>query len=236
MGYLHGLQGMAERNENPVDLAVLFLAMQHGLCFEELDSREVRLLGKGTLYEFIEDNEEELLENMNNPAGISEISPSREYIDAFCEETIQLYAETGDADLSKSRFNHPYFIEGYIRAATVLRNVTKEKLISAGHENFRQRISPAGNRAYHQTRLEGRDMKEAMRSFWRVVHQPERRRPRITAVRDTGLVLDTGRAISFGIAVLKVQHDELELSREDRVRLRDLLQLRNWGDALQAVL
>ena len=123
VGYLHGLQGMAERNENPVDLAVLFLAMQHGLCFEELDSREVRLLGKGTLYEFIEDNEEELLENMNNPAGISEVSPSREYIEEFCEETIQLYADTGDADLSKSRFNHPYFIEGYIRAATVLRNV-----------------------------------------------------------------------------------------------------------------
>lgn len=235
-GYLHGLQGMAERNENPVDLAVLFLSMQHGLCFEEFDAKQVHLTGKGTLYEFIEDNEEELLENMNNPAGISEVSPSREYIDQYCEETIQLYANTGDADLAKSRFNHPYFIEGYIRAATVLRNVTKEKLISAGHENFRQRISPAGNRAYHQARLEGKDMKEAMWAFWRVVHQPERVRPRITAVRDTGLVLDTGRAISFGIAVLKVQHDELELSREDRVRLRDLLQLRNWGDALQAVL
>lgn len=236
VGYLHGLQGMADRSESPVDLAVLFLSMQHGLCFEELDSRQVRLMGKGTLYEFIEDNEEELLENMNNPAGISEASPSREYIDQFCEETIQLYAETGDADLTKSRFNHPYFIEGYIRAATVLRNVTKEKLISAGHENFRQRISPAGNRAFHQARLEGNDMKEAMRVFWRVVHQPERKRPRITAVRDTGLVLDTGRAISFGIAVLKVQHDELELSREDRVRLRDLLSSRNWGYALQAVL
>ena len=235
-GYLHGLQGMAERSESPVDIAVLFLAMQHGLCFEELDSRQVRLTGKGTLYEFIEDNEEELLENMNNPAGISEVSPSREYIEEFCEETIQLYAETGDADLSKSRFNHPYFIEGYIRAATVLRNVTKEKLISAGHENFRQKISPAGNRAYHQARLEGRDMNEAMRAFWRVVHQPERVRPRITAVRDTGLVLDSGRSISFGVAVLKVQHDELELSREDRVRLRDLLSSRNWGSALQAVL
>lgn len=235
-GYLHGLQGMADRSESPVDLAVLFLSMQHGLCFEERDSRQVRLTGKGTLYEFIEDNEDELLENMNNPAGTSEVSPSREYIEEFCEETIQLYAETGDADLSKSRFNHPYFIEGYIRAATVLRNVTKEKLISAGHENFRQKISPAGNRAYHQASLEGKDMKEAMRAFWRVVHQPERVRPRITAVRDTGLVLDSGRVISFGIAVLKVQHDELELSREDRVRLRDLLSSRNWGYALQAVL
>ena len=235
-GYLHGLQGMADRSESPVDIAVLFLSMQHGLCFDELDSRQVHLSGKGTLYEFIEDNEEELIENMNNPAGISEVSPSREYIEEFCEETIQLYADTGDADLSKSRFNHPYFIEGYIRAATVLRNVTKEKLISAGHENFRQKISPAGNRAYHQARLEGKDMKEAMRAFWRVVHQPERVRPRITAVRDTGLVLDSGRAISFGVAVLKVQHDELELSREVRVRLRDLLCSRNWGDALQAVL
>jgi len=236
VGYLHGLQGMADRSESPVDLAVLFLSMQHGLCFEELDSRQVHLSGKGTLYEFIEDNEEELLENMNNPAGISEVCPSREYIDAYCEETLQLYADTGDADLSKSRFNHPYFIEGYIRAATVLRNVTKENLISAGHENFRQKISPAGNRAYHQARLEGKDMKEAMRAFWRVVHQPERVRPRITAVRDTGLILDSGRSISFGIAVLKVQHDELELSREDRVRLRDLLSSRNWGYALQAVL
>ncbi len=234
--YLHGLQGMADRSESPVDIAVLFLSMQHGLCFEEGDSREVRLSGRGTLYEFIEDNEEELLENMNNPAGISEVSPSREYIDQYCEETLQLYTATGDADLAKSRFNHPYFIEGYIRAATVLRNVTTEKLISAGHENFRQRISPAGNRAYHQARLEGKDMKESMRAFWRVVHQPERVRPRITAVRDTGLVLDSGRAISFGIAVLKVQHNELELTKDDRVRLRDLLQLRNWGDALQAVL
>ncbi len=235
-GYLHGLQQMADRNESPVDIAVLFLSMQHGLCFEEGDSRLVRLMGKGTLYEFIEDNEDELLENMNNPAGITEVSPSREYIDQYCEETLQLYAATGNADLSKSRFNHPYFIEGYIRAATVLRNVTKEKLVSAGHENFRQRISPAGNRAYHQARLEGKEMKEAMRAFWRVVHQPERVRPRITAVRGTGLVLDSGRAISFGIAVLKVQHNELELTQDDRVRLRDLLRLRNWGDALQAVL
>lgn len=236
VGYLHGLQQMADRSESTVDIAVLFLSMQHGLCFEESDSRQVRLTGKGTLYEFIEDNEDELLENMNNPAGISEVSPSHEYIDEFCEETIQLYANTGDADLAKSRFNHPYFIEGYIRAATVLRNVTKEKLITAGHENFRQRISPAGNRAYHKARLEGRDMKEAMRAFWRVVHQPERVRPRITAVRDTGLVLDSGRAISFGVAVLKVQHNELELTQDDRVRLKDLLRLRNWGDALQAVL
>jgi hypothetical protein len=235
--YLHCLQQMAERDESPVDLAVLFLSMQHGLCFEEYDSRDVRLLKGGTLYEFIEDNEEELLENMNNPAGVSEIAPSREYIDQYCEETLQLYAETGEADLAKSRFNHPFFIEGYIRAATVLRNVTKEKLVSAGHENFRQRISPEGNRAFHQARLEGKDMKAAMRTFWQVANRPvPKPLPRITAVRDTGLVLDTGRAISFGIAVLKVQHNEIELSQEDKVRLKDVLIQRNWGRVLQEAL
>jgi len=215
--------------------------MQHGLCFAESDSKHIRL-GSRTLYDFIEDNEDELLENMTNPSGVSEISPSYEYIDNFCEETIRLYAETGDADMVKARsnvsarMNHPFFIEGYIRAATVLRNVTREKLVSAGHENFRQKVSSEGNQAFHRARREGKTQKEAMREFWNVVNSPRKVLPRITTIRSTGLVLDTGREISFGIAVLKVQHNELDLPESERLRLKDILKQKVWGVDLQHAL
>lgn len=240
-GYLAELQRLADRNESPVDIAVLFLSMQHGLCFTESDSKQIRL-GTRTLYDFIEDNEDELLENMTNPSGVSEISPSYEYIDNFCEETIRLYAETGDADMAKARssvsarMNHPFFIEGYIRAATVLRNVTRERLVSAGHESFRQKVSPEGNVAFHKARREGKKHKDAMREFWRVVNSPNKVLPRIATIRSTSLVLDTGREISFGIAVLKVQHNELDLPESERVRLKDILKQKAWGAELQHAL
>ncbi len=239
--FLAELQHLADRNESPVDIAVLFLSMQHGLCFTESDSKQIRL-GNRTLFDFIEENEDELLENMTNPSGVSEISPSYEYIDNFCEETIRLYAETGDVDMAKAkssvsaRMNHPFFIEGYIRAATVLRNVTREKLVSAGHENFRQKISPEGNAAYHDACREGKTHKDAMREFWKVVNSPRKVLPRITTIRSTGLVLDTGREISFGIAVLKVQHNELDLPERERVRLKDILKQKAWGVELQNAL
>lgn len=239
--YLNELQFMANRNENPVDIAVLFLSMQHGLCFTESDSKQIRL-GNRTLYDFIEDNEDELLENMTNPSGVSEISPSYEYIDNFCEETIRLYAETGDADMVKARssvsarMNHPFFIEGYIRAATVLRNVTWEKLVSAGHENFRQKVSAEGNVAFHKAHREGKTHKDAMREFWKVVNSPKKVLPRISTIRKTGLVLDTGREISFGIAVIKVQHNEIDLPDSEKARLRDILYQKQWGLELQNAL
>lgn len=239
--FIAELQQLADRNENLVDIAVLFLTMQHGLCFTESDSKQIRL-GNRTLYDFIEDNEDELLENLTNPSGVTETSPSYEYIDNFCEETIRLYAETGDADMVKAkssvsaRMNHPFFIEGYIRAATVLRNVTREKLVSAGHENFRQKVSPEGNEAFHKARREGKNNKDAMREFWKVVNSPRKVLPRVMTIRKTGLVLDTGREISFGIAVLKVQHNELDLPERERGRLREILSQKAWGLELQNVL
>lgn len=229
--YLLKLQEYIDRGEFAVDVALLFLSLQHGLCFEEFDARAVRLLEGTNLFDYIEDNEDEILENVNNPSGIRSEEPSRAFIDAFCEDTLKAYAALGKPSF-KAAPDTPQFIEGVIRAASTLRDVSSAKLNAAGHEAWRYWMSHAGNEAFYTARCQGADYKAAMREFWKVANKT----PRIATIRPTGLVLTNGRFIDWKTAVIKVDHREIELYEQDKEKLRGVLTEHNFSPQMLAAL
>lgn len=222
--YLLKLQEYIDRGEFAVDVALLFLSLQHGLCFEEFDAKAVRLLEGTNLFDYIEDYEDEILENVNNPSGIRSEEPSRAFIDAFCEDTIKAYAALGKPSF-KAAPDTPQFIEGVIRAASTLRDVSSVKLNAAGYEAWRYWMSHQGNEAFHFQRSQGADYKTAMREFWKFANKT----PRIATIRSTGLVLTNGRVVDWKIAALKLTKHEIELDQRDALKLAQSLEKQNWG-------
>lgn len=236
--YLEILQDFLDRGEHIPDVVLLFASFQNGLCFsdEDADQLIVRSLGI-SLYEYMEINGDEILENFNDPNGIRDTSPSWQFIQQYSEEVIDEYAKTGVPYHKQDRrkfkaHNEPNFIKGMLKAASNMKDVSPSKLVSAGYEYMRQQVSPKGNRVYHQLIQDGMAQKDAMREFHKIASSEER----ITSVRPTGLVLNTGRVVDFGIAKLKVQHNEIVFEEGDRDRLKKLLASKGWGQKLVDIL
>lgn len=235
--YIARLQDYLDRGEHIPDVVLLFSSFQNGLCFEEEDADQLKLPSGMSLGEYIEIFGDEILENFNDPSGVRDTTPSWEFMQKYVEDTINEYASTGVPFKQQDRrkfnaFNEPNYIKGVLKAAVTLKDVSPQKLSNAGYEFMRQKVSPKGNLAYHQALKEGKSRKEAMAMFYKIANAETR----ISSIRPTGLVLDTGRVVNWDIAVTKVTHDEIVFDHGDRDRLKKILSQKGWGKKLQSVL
>ena len=88
--------------------------------------------------------------------------------------------------------------------------------------------SPEGNVAFHAAIREGKDVKEAMREFYKVSNKEK-----VIGIRPDGVTLTSGRKISWFILQLKLKHKEVDLSKEDFDRLLKTTEEKGWKVDLQ---
>ena len=257
---LDWLQRKANDLESPVDLTLIFSGLQHALGFEEEDAAEVKLVGQyPTLFDFIEENFDEMEELVSNMAlgrkgqntstekqadhalarrpvdkrmvKWGDVPANQDNLDKFAKDTIHAIAELSGAEGPEVTHN-PAYIEGYLNAMVNAQNVTTNDengyhnaATEAGWSAWREWKSPDGNMAYQAARKAGKDQKEAMKAFWSMVN-----RPKVIGIRKDGLTIQSGdkkRQIDWHIAILKVKGNELDLSQEERSRLKaKLLELK----------
>ena len=221
--YIDFLNKKIDAEESPVDIARMFLLFQHGCGFEEDDASQIRLGGNyPTLLEFIEENEDEII-----GAGDSlwrEEAVVQSEIDEFVDDSIDLIVDQGNSK-SGNVVRTPAYLAGFFDAVMGSDSVTKEQAEAAGWEAFRAWKCPEGNVAFHKARKAGKDLKTAMGNFWYLANKAEKlaKENSIVAVSPSGLKLSSGRSIDWYIAQLKLKNNELNLSQEDRVRLKDKL-------------
>ena len=242
---LDWLQRKADAQEFPVDLVRIFLGLQHGLGFEEEDCAEVKLSGPyATLYDFMEDNWEEISEQLISGSLGRPYEISQAEIEVFAKETVEETARL-EGDLNaKEITHHPAYIRGFLTAMINAKDITStddngayhNTAVEAGWDSWREWKSPDGNKAYHAAKAAGKDQKEAMRAFWQMVN-----RPRVIGINPdkSGLTLqyaDKQRKINWYVAVLKVKGNELNITPEERKRLKAKLLGLGWGGQLCQVL
>ena len=147
------------------------------------------------LYDFIEENFDEISEMLLDGALGQGTSVSQAELDAFADETIeQIAALQGDPN-SKEITHHPAYIKGYLTAMANAKEITgtdengnyHNAAIEAGWDAWRQWKSPGGNQAYHEAKANGKTTSEAMKAFWQVVNKPK-----IVGIRKDGLTLMSG--------------------------------------------
>ncbi len=238
--FLAFLNEKAEEGVSPADLAVLFLSLQHGYGFDEHDSASVRLHyvpNFRTLDEWLDFWGDELLEAMHDAPSRSN-EPSREELDQFAEETLQQIIQCQASHPTTDICRTAPFVEGYIRAmmsasrvTTYTDGVRHNLAVEAGWDAWRSWKSVEGNKAYHLAKNRGAGNKEAMAAFWQVVNSEQKRiaNGTIVGVKTTGLQLSNGRFVDWRVALLKLQHNELNLDREGRARLKEALTNRQVG-------
>jgi hypothetical protein len=125
------------------------------------------------------------------------------------------------------------FAEAFYRTSFTEKNlfrVDKGRRINKAEENgyraFRQAISPEGDAEYAKARAAGKSDKDAMAAFWEFVrtHQTSKKDSVAKIAGDqTGLVLASGRKISWRIAIMKQQAKELEWADGTKDRLKAVL-------------
>ncbi len=242
---LEWLQRKADALEFPVDLVRIFLGLQHGLGFEEEDCSEVKLSGPyATLYDFMEDNWEEISEQLVSGSLGRPFEISQAEIEVFSNETVEQIAELeGDDNSNEITFSRAY-IKGFLTAMINAKDITStddngayhNTAVEAGWESFREWKCPEGNKAFHALRKQGKGHKEAMAAFWKLAN-----RPRVIGINPdkSGLTLqysDKQRKINWYIAALKVKENELNITPEERKRLKAKLLELHVGTQLVTVL
>jgi hypothetical protein len=92
--------------------------------------------------------------------------------------------------------NHPAFIYAALQAAAS-GTLSQDGQIAAGWEAYRECVCPEGNRKYHEARAAGASHKDAMSGFWKLFNLKFPRKEQIRKPVTTGLVLDSGRTVSW---------------------------------------
>jgi hypothetical protein len=202
--FLKKLQRYIDQGESPVDVALIFLGLQHGYGFDIEDGNRVITkveapfvaeenksfiiekdmpvevinrkvrLQKQTLMSYILSNEEDIMANLES----DKIGRSEEMpevqLDEFCNETMQMLVAQGEAG-SKDVTKTPEYIRGYMEAAFGAKDGDTANCIAAGWDGWRQMKSPEGNLAYHKALKSGAQPKEAMKAFWAIINKAERK-------------------------------------------------------------
>lgn len=110
----------------------------------------------------------------------------------------------------------------------------KSDIDGAGYARWRYEVSPAGARAYayawekHKDREFDERRKMALRAFWNT--------GKIVALNPDGadILTVSGKTtrVSWPLVRWKIQNLEIDISKEDLVRLKSMLKERHWGNAV----
>lgn len=238
------LNELVQRGENEVDVALIFLSVQNGLMFTEETAKEIKLSvtvgDASTLYDYIEENEEEILANLNDRAPKRWDEPF-ELVAQVAEQGFQQAIATGDPKSSEIR-RTPEYIEGYIRAAMTAKSMSfrdeagyHNLFEEAGWSNFRMKRSPKGAVLYSEARSRKSTQRQAMAAFWKQ-YGVEQRRKAESRIKSTwsegansGLILSNGRKVTFNIAVMKFNGGEFEHTAEEWLKIAGFLKMKKIG-------
>jgi hypothetical protein len=235
------------------DVALMFLSLQTDFGFAEEDALNLFVAEMGeqkgwrTLSDWLDHFGDEFLSQFFGEGGVDtdEIlhfqasmkadEMRADLLDAFSKQTIQMYAAMGNAS-SKDINQHPAFLKGYFEAMCGAKDIAvrdedgfRNLAVEAGWDAYRQDKSKEGNLAFWAAKKSGADNKTAMKAFWRIANASK---PTIVQPFEGGLKLSTGRVISWHIAKLKLEKNELDIPKEMAQRLLVALKGREVGQAI----
>jgi hypothetical protein len=241
--FIEFLKELVQRGESEVDIALIFLSLQNGLMFPEDASMAVPVeitgaSGAMTLYDFIEENEEEILANLNDRAP-KRIEEPYDLVALVAEQGLKQAISTGEPKSTEVK-KTPEYIEGYLRAAMTVKQATyrdengyHNTLEEAGWSNFRIKRSPEGAELYSDVRMRGGMQAQAMAAFWKQLNLEKRRKEeaRIKSVLSDGkgLALANGRQVSWNIAIMKFNSGEFEHNKEEWMKITNFLRSKKVG-------
>jgi hypothetical protein len=104
----------------------------------------------------------------------------------------------------------------------------------AGWEAWLSKFSPVAFEKYLAARKDGKSFDEAKGAFWAAT-KTSKKLDTVASVKPSGLILGSGREISWGIAIMKVKANEIDF-QDKRLRLKDLLVAKGWAPNLVALL
>ena len=221
------------------DILQAFISVNNDYMLDDEDAFSIPVSGAGcaNLGEYMLTEEGETIldgiivtDFMGNKGEVS-----AEDIAKFSDEYLQEFlaaCPVDDKDIKKTRA----YNEGYMAVMLNSKNITRrlpdgtwENLaIATGYEYYRAHKSPEGNVAFHAAIRAGKDVKEAMREFYKVSNKEK-----VIGIRPDGVTLTSGRKISWFILQLKLKHKEVDLSKEDFDRLLKTAEEKGWKVDLQ---
>ena len=220
----------------PQDLTAVSLEFQNEMCYPEEMFDHIPLVpargGCINLGQWLNLFGEEMIESLlNRDPGMSMAEPPLEFIEQFVEETVEGLVTAQTDQTGKDITRTPVYLKAYYTAVLNSKDLVvdgRNVAVEAGWDAWREAKSPAGNRAYKAELKNGKPPKEAMRAFWSVVNGGQVRSIQLDRVvtiagDKSGLVLASGRRVTWRIALMKHQQNELELDADTRQRLKAVL-------------
>jgi len=122
---------------------------------------------------------------------------------------------------------HPAFVEAQLRAA--LNGSSQPDQISMGWEAFREAVCPKGNEAYHKARNNGKTNPEAMKMFWSIAYGTKAIKPYIDNLNQKGVTLSNGHVVPWSTAAEMLKKNELDVTPDERKRIRQALEGRSFA-------
>jgi len=246
-----------------VDVAYLFLSLESDFGFDDEDAKLIKTHGTyPTLYDWLEQFEEECVENLNlegrydpsvvwgeemqpvtNSAKIEEIGAKN--VDRICEMAAANCARLRAAGKKVDAFSTPEFIRAVMetninsRVTVFMDTDGKWKSLSQtnGWAAWMKQFNPFAFKAYLAARAVGKSVDEAKSAFWECVKTPAAKKlETITGMTAAGLTLSSGRKVDWGIAFLKFKNNEIEITPEKRASLKEALTSRNLAPQLVSIL
>jgi hypothetical protein len=254
------LTELAEDQATP-DIAYIFLSFQNEYLLHEEEADLIKIQGSlPTLGAWVEIFGDEVLDSLNETFdpeteyAMVERNNDSEHFQAtfFAKATIdsivagvQMDVDAIKAKDPKARINayqSPEFVRAFLNnmgtsSSTVFKD-TDGKFRSipnkAGWESWLQKFSPVAFESYLSARKAGKSFDEAKGAFWAAT-KTSKKLDTITSVKQSGLILGSGREVSWNIAVMKVKANEIDF-QDKQVKLKDLLTSKGWAPNLVALL
>ena len=225
--------------EDAITGAAVFLKVEgdYGVTLENITDIRVHEEAYSFLVDFLEMNGESIAElvhdSVPSPMSETEVAPMIELLEMGTQSELMRIMPKYDVNPTlTSSWNI-----AYTNAMSV--GATMDEAQSSAWSAWRVVMSPAGELAYNVTLASTNNRKSAMAAFWKKCG-PEVPRPRskVTGIQanGSGLTLDSGRIISWSVAIMKVKGNEIDLSGDIRTRLADTLAGMNFGTQFVALL
>jgi hypothetical protein len=247
-GKMVKLEERFTEGEAPQDLAVIFLSLQNEMGFPEEYAEQIPIVSPvaPNLAGWLEIFGDEFLEqfsqiNLNDTELHYDLSPqhietSVEAIEAFTNESFDMIVKNSSCASDKDITRRPEYIAAFFNTMINAKTVAKTEpdgryrnlAVEAGWDAYRESVSHDGNLAYRYAIDHGKDNKEAMKAFWSLVNKTKNssqivRKDGVAKIMPDGLILTSGRKVTWSIAALKAKNNELEFKEGEKDRIINAL-------------
>ncbi|MHA2264538.1 MAG: hypothetical protein ACXAEN_19255 [Candidatus Thorarchaeota archaeon] len=176
----------------PQDLWMAIKRFFHNLGLTDSHLMKIQLPSGENLYEWIEENENDL-DPFESPPTFHSYTPQAD-IEQLADQWLEeIFAKHDEQSMSRSR--------PYIEAFWYAQMSGDARPADAGRDAWREHQSPSGNDAYKYAIETGATRREAMRQFWQYVPKT------VEAIREDGLVLKDGYFKNWGTCI-QIAHQE----------------------------